>query len=418
MLRTRAPGGGPRPGYTLIELLVVISIIAILAALTTAAVQRVRQMGRNATVRADIEQLTAAVENFKSKFRVDHLPSFGEVPQFNPANGAILNPGKFDPQFRFRFQDFYPAQASTNPQIADMGSFEAQYLKRLFPRLTVLTAPVGSLAPGLYTYQPLTDTAPPQAIPAPGNNIALDCNQVLVFFLSGGPITNYDGFSTDPRNPFARRATPDEKRMAGTPMFETFPRQADGPTDQWNPAGGQTVFPRYLDPWKTPYLYISSNGTKYYYYPNLPGPNPPGPAQNIFDIQPNRPFIQQDFLQNFLPNASAAAGTPGADNRWANFRPKYQDTVGNTGRVGVDALKTPRSNATTPGKFLMDKRFQIISAGPDQIFGRGADPQPSQMNPNTLDAYYRPGQGLYADNGPGGDDLANVGQFKLSAGDN
>src|SRR5689334_13460660 len=65
---------GPRAGFTLVELLVVITIIAILFALTAAAVVKVLGKGDEAKVRHEISQLQSAVEAFKSEYRVTYLP--------------------------------------------------------------------------------------------------------------------------------------------------------------------------------------------------------------------------------------------------------------------------------------------------------------------------------------------------------
>src|SRR5437899_2288983 len=57
-----------RAGFTLIELLVVIAIIAILVALTTAAVYRYFQKIPEIKTRNDIAQLATSLEPFRGKY--------------------------------------------------------------------------------------------------------------------------------------------------------------------------------------------------------------------------------------------------------------------------------------------------------------------------------------------------------------
>ena len=80
-----------RPGFTLIELLVVIAIIGILVGLLFPAVQAVRRGVFQNTVSTDIEQISAAVEQFKMDY--GHFPS--DFTEFLAADGTAL--GFFDP---------------------------------------------------------------------------------------------------------------------------------------------------------------------------------------------------------------------------------------------------------------------------------------------------------------------------------
>ncbi len=75
MKLARNPGPVARGGFTLIELLVVIAIIAILIALTAAAVMRTLVLGPKTTARVEIGQLEGSVQAFQSKYGVSYIPS-------------------------------------------------------------------------------------------------------------------------------------------------------------------------------------------------------------------------------------------------------------------------------------------------------------------------------------------------------
>src|SRR5512135_3015670 len=63
-----------RPGFTMVELLVVIVIIALLLALLLPAINGAVRSARNAAVSAEINQLSQALADFKSKYG-DYPPS-------------------------------------------------------------------------------------------------------------------------------------------------------------------------------------------------------------------------------------------------------------------------------------------------------------------------------------------------------
>src|SRR5512135_1441670 len=63
-----------RPGFTMVELLVVIVVIALLLALLLPAINGAVRSARNAAVSAEINQLSQALADFKSKYG-DYPPS-------------------------------------------------------------------------------------------------------------------------------------------------------------------------------------------------------------------------------------------------------------------------------------------------------------------------------------------------------
>jgi prepilin-type N-terminal cleavage/methylation domain-containing protein len=179
-----------RGGFTLIEMLTVVVIIGILASLITAAAIRARTKAREAIIKMEIEQLSMAVENFKS-----------ECGAF-PPNGFFLD---------MRHPD--RANGSmTECQMAFM-----QVLRRAFPRYV----PRGDLSNASNTP---TDWEKFRYDVRNGDpNVSnsgypyldpdyFDAASVLVFFLGGLPEQSVQptgtvrwkpaGFHSDPRFPF------------------------------------------------------------------------------------------------------------------------------------------------------------------------------------------------------------------------
>ncbi|MBI3443673.1 prepilin-type N-terminal cleavage/methylation domain-containing protein [Candidatus Woesebacteria bacterium] len=79
-------------GFTLIELLVTIAIIAILVALSLFALRGVREQGRDARRKGDLEQIRSAVELYKADCN-DYPAALSSplVGDGNPASCAIAN---------------------------------------------------------------------------------------------------------------------------------------------------------------------------------------------------------------------------------------------------------------------------------------------------------------------------------------
>jgi len=252
-----------RRGFTVIELLAVITIIAILAGMTLGGIGRVRVAAQRVQATSDIAQLSNAIAAFKTKFKVAYLPASGSGP------GGT-----------FRLLSNY---AGTEP--------EAQFLKQMFPRMN-----------GIPPYGGTT------GLP---NGTNLDSNQCLVFFLSGGAVTNYAGFSNDPSQPF------NVSVGIGIPAFMSFQAKRLPP----GPGGA----PQYVDVWDTPYAYFAFDAR----IGSYSGVNP-GMSTWIIDStgRPEQPRGFQIISAgpkgafgpggSYVGNSAYSAGGPGGDDL-ANF---------------------------------------------------------------------------------------------------
>jgi hypothetical protein len=214
---------------------------------------------RNRTMR-DMPDVVTGINNFKSKFNVSYVPSAG-------------------PNGPFRLRGQYKGNEP-----------ETIYLKSVFP----------------YLNHAQTDLP----------DLDLDCNQTLVFFLTGGPVTKFTGFSKNKAHPF----------VEGGERIGPF---LDGPSFRFDADG------RLLDVWGSPYMYFA-----------------------------------------------------------------YDPTIGTYPAVTYTYNATTVAHYTQRGKALKLKGYQIISAGPDRLFGPGGE--------------WTPGSGAWAAGEPGADDMSNFNEGDLS----
>ena len=154
-----------RAGFTFVELLIVIAIIGLLAALLLAGISRVNSLARTATASADISQLEAACQKFKTDYG------------FNPPSGFTIPVRVTDPGF--------------------------VTLKTMFSRWTGNPDMAGNITPALANA-----------------GTTLDNNQSMVYFL-GGP--NQTGWATDA--PYAPSAT---ATAIKPPLFDFKQDRLDG----------------------------------------------------------------------------------------------------------------------------------------------------------------------------------------------
>jgi prepilin-type N-terminal cleavage/methylation domain-containing protein len=220
---TRAPSSARgRAGFTLIELLVVIAIIAALVGLTIAGVMRVLGAGPRAQTSSTLSALANGINTFASERSVPYIPS----GTYDFATNRWTGP--------FRLRNSYTSTTNPNDQ-----SFEAQYISRVFGRVTLDN--LGNPAfPGNDTSAPIT----------------LDANQTLLFFVNGiqdsdgqGGVA-FRGFQKG-QKPFAP-FTKDENRLG--PYFGEI-------TARQYVASGRE-FARIIDGWRTPLAYFTAYNAK------------------------------------------------------------------------------------------------------------------------------------------------------------
>ena len=215
--------------FTLIELLVVISIIAILMALTTAGVMRVKVAAQRAKVSNEIGQLGSAISVFKRDRNVGYIPSrivLRERMDYNLGNALEVE--------------------------------SHNYLKQVWSQLPVCT--ISGVSP-FPAGQGINWNGNVTAGGAPiidNGAVTLEGDQCLVFFLGGipqpqgGGVFGMGGFSKNPRDP---SATP----LLGASTFDFN----SGRLKLNGNAASAAGFPSYMDPFgAVPYVYFSGNGRK------------------------------------------------------------------------------------------------------------------------------------------------------------
>ncbi|MCC6232533.1 MAG: prepilin-type N-terminal cleavage/methylation domain-containing protein [Verrucomicrobiales bacterium] len=93
MIRTSSHSPSRAAGFTLIELLTVMAIIAVLAGLTVGLTSAARSAKTNSRMKADLQQLQTAIENYKADrnaYPPDHKLPAGSSVKVNPAVNQLF----------------------------------------------------------------------------------------------------------------------------------------------------------------------------------------------------------------------------------------------------------------------------------------------------------------------------------------
>jgi type II secretory pathway pseudopilin PulG len=322
-----------RPGFTVIEVLVVVSILILLVALLLPAVQRARDVGTRTVNYSQIGEIGSAIGEAKQVLGLPQIP-----------------PGPF--------------------------TLKNKYLGNE-PELGILL-----------TAWPQLNTSATGLIPAAqggkqDSEVILDSNQTLLFFLTGGTVTNFTGFATNPAQPFTVGNPGDNRKgpflQVSNKYFSTAPSNAGFnlltthsvaqlPTSQTNATakldavvvtvGKQTPAHAWLvDTYGMPYAYFAALNGKpsLYCAPPIAPPNKNYPSVTL---NTTAAFVQSYSLT--FTNGYYSPGEP--------------DAHGHPTLAAPGPLTAYSSN----GAYLNPQGFQIISSGKDMVFNYGGTlPPPS-----------------------------------------
>jgi prepilin-type N-terminal cleavage/methylation domain-containing protein len=258
LLKTRR-----RAGITLIEILVVIAIISILVSLLMAGVQKARIAGKRTENGVRINEIGEAVTRCKSDLKLRYIPAWTAG---------------------FRLKSAY---TTADPELA--------ILTTAFPNLDY------------------TNTGLPTA--------TLDANQTLCFFLTGGAVTNFSGFSNNPRYPFTPGAAGESRKGPWVQNNQKF--------FSLNPPGlTPNGHPWLVDVYGLPFAYFASVDGKPNNYTttafgaqSYAGTSPYVGASGRFVNENGFQIISAGTDKTFGPGGTnvPATGSPGGEDDQANF---------------------------------------------------------------------------------------------------
>ena len=330
--------------FTLVELMIVIAIIGILASLATVGVMKALEKGKMVAARTEISQLEAAIAAAKQKYGLDQLPQslvlYDNLPQWEAQSGNAAFNSIFDPlKFPSQIRD---NSTFTLDQKKLIVADSLNLMKKIFGRDFLKDADLSSNTKRV-------KWAANAAIDTP---VFLISDQA-VWFLLGGVLDGYGKFSGFPG--YAREPTKTLSAIDATKPILPF---LD--FDAARMKIGSNGFATYCDPYNTPYAYFSSKYNFCDYSNNITGFGTGYLGKFVYEGQIVRPFF----------NTYTGGNNP--PSNWTQF------------------------------KFLNPRSFQIISAGPDKVFGT-----------NDTGLPYAPNSGNYIIGAVGYDDLANFSSTQL-----
>jgi prepilin-type N-terminal cleavage/methylation domain-containing protein len=344
-----------RSAFTLVELIVVMTIIAILIGLLVSAVQKARIRAKQVQAVNDIQQLSMAVEAFKSRYEVSYLPS--RIILRNNMNAYNLN----------------------NPLEAD----SVAILTRMWPRIQASPAPPANLrfsATPLYNPQAGAFGWFPQDPNGPTAQSAylLEGDQCLVFFLGGIQQNGGTrGFSTDRNNPTNLNA-PAEALLYDFPTARLGLAATPGTN---TPAGPRSIALSFFDS-----------------YAAMP-PTLAPPVGNDPKCRPYVYFTSQngnDYCKYGSSDCFCTQQIPPANDAFP---------------TAVNTPVYPYAESAT--KFINSNGFQILCAGRDRAFGGGRPAGAGVINNSGVGVLW-PVTAGYGDLQAGSDDLSNFSKRLLS----
>jgi general secretion pathway protein G len=355
-----------RTGFTLVELLVVFLVIAILIGILVPVIAGAYGRGRQAAELTEMNSIATTLQQFKDRFGV-YPPSqiiLREDGDYSStATGGTNPPGWND----------VPAQGVGAVLLLDLS---VQYLRRIWPQMSLNTGPGAGVAPGVVTSGPN-----PFFYDWNGNGVYdstpwyLSGDECLVFFLGGIP-------TGEPRNNPAIRAGQGPPGVLGfskvpanptTPPIAAAAAGRDGPfytfdsarLVDWDLNGFWEFLPNRRPGQFGGYAYFSSyEGAGYrpddMNIDSVTNPNATEPNGSV--STPTVGFIE------FRVNWQRPAGYP------APYTPTY-------GSAPTTSVLSPGPNPYTIGPPMNDAvplvrywkpdSFQLISPSSDNAYGQG-----------------------------------------------
>jgi prepilin-type N-terminal cleavage/methylation domain-containing protein len=342
-------------GFTLVEVLVVIVILGILIALLLPAVNSALKTARNAAVLAEINQISTALTDFKSKYG-DYPPSRflavegGNYSAYLGDTTSLSGGTMTDP--------YSPGVGDIN--LGTLAQRSVRALRTFFPRMTT-TGPLPTGAFYDFNGNGVNDGA-----------YILHGHECLVLFLGGVPL--YDtssgtygltGLGKDPTNPFTNMIVNNAMYNANrqTPFFQFNPGRLyldpNSGVSGTNYVG--TGIPGYYDTLNSGPAVPATGMANYYAYFSAYGNGNYDPNDvnfpNESDVNASNPILL-DFNVPF-PTTTSKGFASGAISASPN---PYTST-----------LTVPLATGTTGGTVVYQspQTFQIISSGADGLYGVG-----------------------------------------------